>query len=174
MTEGTILEQRPAAGALAKPGRKIHVVPAAAAAPDVTPDVIGLELRDAQLRCKNAGQVSTGAEVSYRFSSSMPKGRVVAQSPAAGKPAEPGGVVKLTVSLGPEPEAFFVPVLIDHTLNEATVILREAGLRLGKIVRKETSLYDTNTVIGQSIKSGEEVERDTPVDLVVAVAAPSD
>ncbi|MBI5059497.1 PASTA domain-containing protein [candidate division KSB1 bacterium] len=169
VAEGTILEQRPSAGALAKPGRKIHVVPAAAAARDLTPDMIGLDLRDAQLRCKNAGLVSGDAEVRYRFSSQMPKGRIVDQEPAAGKPVEPGAAVRLTVSMGIEPEEFYVPVLIDHPLSEALVILRESGLKLGKIVRKETMLYDPSTVIGQSIKSGEAVERGTSIDLVVAI-----
>ncbi len=170
---GMILEQRPLPGSMAKPGRKIHVVPALPAARDQAPDVVGLDLRDAQIRCKNVGLLASESEVAYSFSTSVPVGRVISQKPAAGQTVQPGSSVKLTVSMGPTPEKFFVPFLIEKPLSEARVMLREAGLKLGKIVRKETELYDAGTVISQSIQSGDEVARNTAVDVVVAIKARS-
>ena len=154
---------------MAKPGRKIHVVPAMAAPPDAAPDVTGLELRDAQLRCRNAGLISGDADINYRFSERSPKGTVIAQDPAPGKKVGRGATVKLTVSMGPQPQNFYVPYLMEKPLAEAVTALREAGLKLGKISRKETDTYPSGTVIAQSIRSGEEVARNTAVDLVVAV-----
>lgn len=167
--EGTVLEQRPFAGSLAKPGRKIRVVPAAAPQPNTAPDVIGLDVRDAQLRCRNSGLISTDSDVHYRFSERTPKGVVVAQEPEAGEKMKPGNAVKLTVSMGAQPAHFYVPYLMEKSLHEARSLLREAGLRLGKIVRKETDLYISGTVIAQSIRSGEEVEGGASIDVVVAV-----
>lgn len=169
LPEGTILEQHPFAGAKSKAGRKIRIVPALAAAQDVTPDLIGLQVRDAQLQCRNVGLICTDNDMDLAFSAALPKGTVISQKPEPGLPVEPRSVVKLVVSLGPEPRAFFVPYLMEKSLHDVRTVLREAGLRLGKIVRKETDLYPTGTVIAQSIRSGQEVERGTTVDVVVAV-----
>ncbi len=169
-----VLEQRPLGGTLAKPGRKVHIVPALPAAPDKMPDLVGLDLRDAQLRCKNAGLVSGETEVSYGFSENTPHGRVISQRPAAGETVEAGSTVKLTVSLGRQPDRFLVPNLVDQPLSEVRVLLREAGLKLGKVVRRETALYDAGMVIAQSVKAGEEVDKGTAVDVVVAVKSRDD
>ncbi len=170
---GTILEQHPSAGTLAKPGRKIRVIPALPAAPDVAPDLTGLDLRDAQLRCKNVGLVCGPTEVRYRFSNRAPKNAVVDQDPAPGKPVKQGGTVKLVISMGPEPAHYYVPTLVDQSLHDARAVLRESGLKLGQIERRETSDYPAGTIIGQSVRAGEEVESGTVIDVVVAVAEQS-
>jgi eukaryotic-like serine/threonine-protein kinase len=167
--EGSIIEQHPFAGELSKPGRKIHVIPALPAAPGVAPDLTGLELRDAQLRCKNVGLSSTESDARFRFSERVPKGTVMGQDPSAGKPVTPGGTMKLVVSLGPMPSHFYVPYLMEKQLRDARGMLRDAGLKLGKIVKKETDQYPSGTVIAQSVKSGDEVAQDTAIDVVVAV-----
>jgi eukaryotic-like serine/threonine-protein kinase len=169
-SEGSIIEQHPFAGSLAKPGRKIHIIPALPAPPGVAPDMTGLELRDAQLRCKNVGLISSESDTRYRFSERVPKGTVMGQDPSAGKPVEPGGVLKLVVSLGPMPSHFYVPYLMEKQLRDARGLLRDSGLKLGKIVKKETDQYASGTVIAQSVKSGDEVAQDTAIDVVVAVA----
>jgi len=166
---GTILEQRPLAGSLAKTGRKIRVIPAIAAERDWAPNLVGLELRDAQLRCRNAGLVSGEGDVQFGFSERVPKGTVMAQRPEAGTPVESGEVIRLIVSLGPLPDRFIVPYLMEKPLHEARTLLRDSGLKLGKIVRKETDLYPAGTVIAQSVRSGEQVQKDSEVDVVVAV-----
>lgn len=171
--EGLVLEQHPAAGSLAKPGRKIRVVPALPVASDVAPDLAGLDLRDAQLRCKNIGLVSGPTDVRYRFSSRVPKGSVIEQDPKAGKPVKPGTVVKVDVSMGPEPAHFYVPLLMDQSLHDARTALREAGLILGNIERRETSEYPAGTVISQSLPAGDMVEPGAQVDVVVAVQSRS-
>ncbi|HEY3296145.1 MAG TPA: PASTA domain-containing protein [bacterium] len=166
---GTIIEQHPFAGAMAKPGRKIHIVPALEAMRGEVPDVVGLDLRDAQLRVRNVGLISGDTDVRYKFTDKTPKGTVVSQDPTPGKTAEPGTVVKITISMGPQPEHFFVPYMMEKPLADARTMLREAGLKMGKITRKETDQYASGTVIAQSLHSGDEVGRDTPVDIVVAV-----
>jgi eukaryotic-like serine/threonine-protein kinase len=166
---GTILEQRPFAGSLAKPGRKIRVVPAAEAPLDAAPDLIGLELRDAQLRIKSSGLLTGDSDIHYRFSERYEKGTVVSQEPRPGNPIKPGNEMKLWVSLGAQPAHFYVPYIMEKTLSDARGLLRDAGLRLGKIVRKSSNQYPSGTVIAQSVRSGEEVPRETAVDVVVAV-----
>jgi eukaryotic-like serine/threonine-protein kinase len=165
---GAILEQMPTAGSLAKSGRKIHVTPAISPAADQAPDLVGLELHAAQFRCKNLGLVCGSTEVNYRFSGSVPKGYVIGQKPKAGQEVKPGSSIYLTVSLGLEPSRILVPSLVEQTLHDARTLLLEAGLQVGKIVRKETDVFPSGTVIAQSIRTGEEVSSGTSVDLVIA------
>jgi beta-lactam-binding protein with PASTA domain len=167
--EGWIVEQHPFAGTLAKPGRKIRVVPAIAGTPDMAPDLIGLDVRDAQLRCRNVGLVSGATEVRYRFSGRVPKDGVLEQDPKPGRPVKQGEAVKLIVSLGPEPARFYVPALVDRSLHDARSTLREAGLVIGDIERQETDEYPAGTVVQQSPSPGQEVNPGTRIDVVVAV-----
>ncbi|MBU1638293.1 PASTA domain-containing protein [bacterium] len=168
----TILEQRPLAKSLSKPGRKIHVVPAKLAEIQTVPYLVGLGVRDAQIRCRNIGLICGQTEVSYQFSKMTEKGLVLEQIPAEGEQIEPGSTMRLIVSLGEEPESIHVPELIEKPLHDARLALIEAGLELGRVSRKETDVYTAGTVIAQSIRTGSKVSRGTRVDLVVAVPVP--
>jgi eukaryotic-like serine/threonine-protein kinase len=167
--EGAILEQMPAAGSLAKGGRKIHITPAIAPNADSAPDLMGLDLRAAQFKCKSLGLVCGSTEVSYRFSSTVPKGNVLGQKPKVGQDVKPGSSIYITVSLGPEPSQITIPSLIEQTLHDARSLLLESGLQVGKITRKETDAFPAGTVIAQSIRTGEDVAPGTAVDLVIAI-----
>ena len=164
-----IIEQRPLAKAHSKPGRKIHIVPAKVVGPESAPYLLGLELRDAQVRCTNVDLVCGSTEITYQFSSTTEKGLVLDQEPDEGEPVEPGGIMRLVVSLGPEPNRILVPSLVEKSLHDARQALLETGLALGQVTRKETDVYTAGTVIAQSIRTGVEVSRGYSVDLVVAI-----
>jgi serine/threonine-protein kinase len=170
-----IIEQRPVAKSLSKPGRKIHVVPAKLAETNTAPYLVGLEIRDAQVRCRNIGLICGSTEISYQFSKMMEKGLVLDQIPVEGEQIEPGSTMHLIVSLGEEPASIYVPELVEKPLHDARLALLEMGLELGRVSRKETDVYTAGTVIAQSLRTGSKVSRGTRVDLVVAVpVAPSD
>ncbi len=90
---GTVIEQAPAAGASVSPGSQVAIIISTgpAANPDEVqvPDVIGLELADAQERLTEAGfqvlPVKTGTTGDL--------GTVVAQAPAGGAMAQRGSAV---------------------------------------------------------------------------------
>jgi eukaryotic-like serine/threonine-protein kinase len=164
-----IIEQRPLPKLHSKPGRKIHIVPAKATGPESAPYLQGLELRDAQVRCRNVGLVCGSTEISYQFSSIIAKGSVVSQDPEEGEPIEPGSLMQLVISLGPVPNRILVPSLVEKSLHDARQALLESGLTLGQITRKETDLYTAGTIIAQSIRTGVEIGRGDPVDIVVAI-----
>ena len=167
--EGWIIEQHPGAGTRAKPGRKIQVIPAVGASPDVVPDLVGLDARDAQLRCKNTGLVCGPTDIHYRFSGRVAKGNVIEQDPRSGSRVTQGSVMKLVVSMGPEPAHFYVPAVVDQPLHDARARLREAGLKLGVIERRETNEFPAGTVVEQSLTPGLEVDAGTEVHVTVAV-----
>ena len=167
-----ILEQRPLAKSFSKPGRKIHVVPAKLAETKISPYLVGLEVRDAQIRCRNIGLNCGPTDISYQFSKMTEKGLVLEQIPAEGEQIEPGSTMHLIVSLGVEPKSIHVPALVEKPLHDARLALIEAGLILGRVSRKETDIYTAGTVIAQSLRTGKKVNRGTRVDLVVAVPVP--
>jgi len=169
VSPGTVLEQRPLAGALAKPGRIIHLVPSREGSASGIPDLTGLDLRTAEIECRNLGLLVSSTDYSYDFSAIVPKGGIVKQRPAPGSPVVSGVPVQLTISLGPRPSSIIVPTLVDLSLHEARQAILESGLKLGEVTRHETDLYVAGTVIAQSLLSGTEVEQDATVDLVVAV-----
>ncbi|MBK6910763.1 MAG: PASTA domain-containing protein [bacterium] len=169
MAAGTVLEQRPLPGAMAKPGRTIHLVPAREGSASGIPDLTGLDQRTAEIECRNMGLLVSSSDYGYDFSAIVPKGGIVKQRPEPGAPVVSGQPVQLTISLGPRPSSIIVPTLVDISLHEARQAILESGLKLGNISRHETNLYVAGTVIAQSLLSGTEVEQDTEVDLVVAV-----
>jgi serine/threonine-protein kinase len=166
---GTILEQLPRAGSLCKSGRRVRVVPAGVPPEMLMPRVIGLELRDAQSRCASLGLICPTDNVGYAFSPSVPRGRIVSQRPLPDSRVVKNDTVRLTLSMGPEPEKFVVPELVGQTLHEARIRLREAGLALGSVTQKAIPRVEAGTIVAQSIRSGTEVTKGMRVDVVVAI-----
>ncbi|MFH1009733.1 MAG: PASTA domain-containing protein [bacterium] len=167
--QGTILEQLPRAGSLCKSGRRVRVVPAAPPLELAMPRLIGLEAREAQWRCASLGLVCPMENVGYAFSPAIAKESVVSQRPSPDSRVMKNDTVRLTISMGPEPERFIMPELVGQTLHEARKRIREAGLVLGTITQKIIPRVDAGTVVAQSIRSGTEVTKGMRVDLVVAI-----
>jgi serine/threonine-protein kinase len=90
---------------------------------------------------------------------------VVETSPPAGSTIERGSVVTLQVSRGPEQVE--VPDVTGESEENARSALEGAGLRVGEVT-EEASGEEPGTVIEQSPAAGEEVDRDSAVDLTVA------
>lgn len=167
--QGTILEQRPRAGSLCKSGRRVRVVPAGVPPEFAMPRLVGLEIRDAQSRCASLGLICPTDNVGYAFSTTVPRDRIVSQRPMPDSRVVKNDTVRLTISMGPEPERFIVPELVGQTLHEARKRLREAGLTLGTVTQKAIPRVDAGTIVAQSIRSGTEVSKGMRVDLVVAI-----
>jgi len=97
----------------------------------IVPDVENLTIEQAQatleptlLGLSRAGE---------RFDSSVERGRIIAQEPAAGTPVRGHRRVSVTVSLGEEFSS--VPELLGETRRGAELLLEHAGLRVGGVTR---------------------------------------
>ncbi len=167
--EGTILEQLPNAGSFCKAGRRVRVIPAAPQPVIKMPNLIGLDGRDAQWRCVSLGLVCPREFIFYVFSDTTPLERIIAQFPPPDSTVAKNDTITLTISMGPQPEAFTVPELVGQTLHEARKRIREAGLVLGMVTQKAIPNIDAGIVIAQSISSGTEVPSGTSINLVVSI-----
>lgn len=120
--EGTVIEQDPRGGEQAEKGSTVTLSVSLGPAPVKVPDVIGRSRAKAEKRLKRAGFEVTIEEV---FDESVPAGRVIETSPAAGTLLVPGQTVTLVVSRGTE--AVSIPSVIGLDRFEAKSTLEDAG-----------------------------------------------
>jgi serine/threonine-protein kinase len=92
--------------------------------------VIGLSLQDAETRLRS-GHLTR--DVKTRYSQTVAKGDVIAQTPTAGTRARYGSAVHLVVSAGPQPVK--VPAVTGTPVDGATATLRAAGFVVERIDR---------------------------------------
>ncbi|MCL6449818.1 MAG: PASTA domain-containing protein [Acetobacteraceae bacterium] len=130
------------------------------------PEVVGLSLREAQARLEANGLA--WAVVAERYEKDVPANQVVAQDPAPGEVVRQGRQVDLTVSLGPRLVEGGVPDVVGLNLTQARVILQDARLEVGRVVRKFDPLVAEDCVISQNPRAGTAVAEGTAVDLEVS------
>jgi len=137
------------------------------------PNVGGLTLEKAKSALK---QKKLSLEVTSReFSENVKKGLILEQEPEAGFLLEEGKAVKVILSKGIEMTA--VPNLRGKTRGEVETALAEASLDLGSVSYEESDTVP-DTVLWQKPKAGEEVKKDSSVNIalskeVVKVAVPN-
>ena len=165
--EEYIISQKPRAYSKVKRGRRIRVVVSKGSEQLIVPDVTrGISLRQAEIELKSSG-FELGY-VAYQFSDDIHKGVVISQSPPPNGSAPRGSLINVTVSSGSMTGLTVVPELIGLSVESAVAEVKESGLVLGVIeyVVQEDLLPET--VVGQSLESGMEVERGTAIDLTVS------
>lgn len=125
------------------------------------PDVTGLDQRDAESRLRARGLVPQVRE----RRSDRPEGRVIEQSPAAGRRIERDSTVTIVVSTG-EREVR-VPEVQGRSIEEATAILRRRGLSVSRRFRTVTDPNDDGKVVDQFPGPGSDARRGDTVSLAV-------
>ena len=172
---GTVIAQKPKAGARVPSGTavRIDVAGAAAGSSDTTPTtgtatipkVIGAPDTEAVASIKKAGfRVESTA-----VSSQQPTGTVLTQSPAGGTVAQRGTTVKLRVSGGPR--VVIVPNVVGRTEAEAGRVLRAAGFLARAIDRPATEQGQIGRVVEQDPAAGTRVQGSTEVLIFIGRAA---
>ena len=165
---GTIISQIPEEGTTVKVGHIIKVNVSRGDSEDGVPTLAGKTQEDAQHTLEGLGFVL--GEVSGAYSSTVEKGRIISQEPAAGAKLEKGGKVDIVISLGPDEssELIVVPRLTGKTLEDAQKAIEDAGLVLEKTTEQESASVDKGYIISQSIAAGSQVEKETKISLVVS------
>lgn len=158
---GTIVQQRPSAGAELSSNKEIRVVVAKASSDIAIPKVEGKSYDDAR-----TALVAAGFEVPEpaKEVSEEDAGTVLKQVPGSGTKAKEGSVVRLTIA---EPAAVEVPKLRGLYLSGAKKKLEESGLTAGKVRRVEDPERGENYVLRQSPSPGDNVPPGTEVELTV-------
>ena len=129
------------------------------------PDLYNLTESGACLAIEERGL--TVGNISYE-ESSLPAGRVIAQSPAPFESLREGEAVSFTVSAGERFATHSVPDLYGMTVEQARLKLREVGIVVGNVY-SVSSGAPSGTVVAQSpIPSSPIVSSITSVDLYIS------
>jgi eukaryotic-like serine/threonine-protein kinase len=130
IAEGKIVTQMPAPGTKVRRGWSIRVAQSLGPQRIAIPDVTGGSERIAELNMRRGLSLGSIAHVNF---SDAPQDQVISQSP----PANASGVavpkIDLLVSDGPKPLVFVMPNLIGQPLGSATLQLKDAGIKVGKV-----------------------------------------
>jgi beta-lactam-binding protein with PASTA domain len=109
------------------------------------PDLAGLTVAEASQSALRSG---LDLNIENRFySRTVPAGRILSQSPAAGSRVRKGWQVRVTESLGPQQVT--IPDVVGRPVREASVDLRKASLDLGTLAHMDAP-GDTDMVLAQT------------------------
>ncbi|HQL94865.1 MAG TPA: PASTA domain-containing protein [Candidatus Hydrogenedentes bacterium] len=129
------------------------------------PDLSGLTRAEAEAALAAVG-LAAGA-VTEEYSSDVPAGQVIRQTPLAGFYLASGSPVDFVVSLGPPPVA--VPDLTGLTVPEAEAALAAAELTAGAVTEEHSATVPAGRIIRQTPVAGTEVAPGSAVALVVSL-----
>lgn len=163
--KGSVIIQKPAAGAIVKTGRRVYLFISSGEPIVKVPQLTGKTVRDAKLSLERVGlQLGNVSQVP----SGNPKDVIFDQQYALGTPLKKGDVVGVTVSSGQIIEGeIVVPDLIGKSLAEAEKILSDSVLVLGKINYQNSFSLLPNTILDQYPSKGNKVNKGTRIDLFV-------
>jgi beta-lactam-binding protein with PASTA domain len=147
-------------------GSRVNMVLSKGPESVAVPDVVGKAQADAEAALKGGGLVV--GIVTQEYNATIPAGRVISQSPAAGTSVKHGSAVSLAVSKGPEPQPVAVPDVVGKAQADAGAVLTGAGLVVGTVTEAYHATIPAGSVISQSPAAGSSVLPGSQVDLVVS------
>jgi len=161
--QGEIVWQDPPPGVAVPEGARVAISVSRGPRPIQVPDVTGYEREIAIQLIEAAGltvaRVDTGLAPAER-------GVVVSTSPTAGRSLNPGSGVGLFVSVGAA--SIRIPDVTGLTVDEARVLLEEAGLVLGTPRMRTTNMHEPDLIFEQTPAGGTLSAPGAAVNVIVA------
>ena len=123
--------------------------------------------KDARTAAQTLTQSGFRVEYAYGDNANAAVGAVLRQEPAGGTTLPIGRQIVLTVN---KPPLMSVPRVEDQTVDQARSLLRDGGLRLGKVVKVDGTLSSTpeGRIVAQVPAQGSSTERGQPVQVMVS------
>jgi beta-lactam-binding protein with PASTA domain len=164
---GMVLSQQPEGGNLVKgKGRAIEVIISRGGEKVTVPNLQGVSLRQARLLLER-DNLGLG-EISWMYTEDFPENVVISSAPGYKAQVYQGEVIDLLVSQGPVPPTAVVPDFTGYSLEGAILLAQDNGLKIGTITYRQDDDLLPETVMEQSVEAGEEVPRESVVDLIVS------
>jgi beta-lactam-binding protein with PASTA domain len=167
-TAGEVIEQNPGPNTMVDEGSTVDIV--VSSGPDAVeiPDVEGFSESAARTRLEAEG-LTVADEVEEVEDPEYDEGTVVRTDPEAGQEVDPDEEEVVLVVASGQVE---VPNVVGQDLGDAVSDLRDA--RLSPVTEfRDSAESEPNTVLEQSVSSGDVVDYGTEITLVVAREAPS-
>ncbi len=167
---GIIYAQNVEEGNSVKKGSEVGIKVSLGLAEYDMPDVTGKDEKDAVEAISDA--VGKEPEIVYEFDNEVEIGKVISQSPSKGTTVTGDSDIKIVVSKGEEFKKVAVPNLTGKTESEAKKLLESQGLILGTVTKTESEKVAEGKVITQTIAAGDEVAKNSVVNIVISTGAP--
>ncbi|MBD5133033.1 MAG: Stk1 family PASTA domain-containing Ser/Thr kinase [Clostridiales bacterium] len=103
------------------------------------------------------------------FSDTITQGYVISQSLKKDTWVEPGDEVTIVISKGPEVKQATVTNFLNVPLEQAQEQITQLGLKVGKVSEYHSDEYAEGRVMWQSANPGDQLDKDTAVDLWVSL-----
>jgi serine/threonine-protein kinase len=103
--------------------------------------------------------------VSEVASATVPKGQVMASTPAAGLDAKPESAVDVHTSSGPAAQV--VPGVVGKSRSTAKALLEKAGFTVGTLKYGNNDDFDSGTVIKQDPPANAQAVPGSKIDLTI-------
>jgi serine/threonine-protein kinase len=147
--QGRVVWQDPPPAVAVPEGARVSLAVSRGPRPVQVPDVTGYE-RDVAIQLI----IAAGLSVSRVDTGLAPaeRGVVVSSDPTAGRSLNPGSGVGIFVSVGTA--TIRIPNVVGLTVDEATVVLEEAGLILGTARTRTTNNNEPDLIFEQSPAEG--------------------
>lgn len=158
--EGSVVSSTPAAGTQLKPRTPVSLVLSKGRRPISVPTLVGATLDAATAKAADRGLVVEQAERQV-YSSSVPRGSVVAQEPSTGTLYR-GDSITVTVSKGPE--MVTVPGVVGKQLADARSELQAAGFQV-KVKEVLGGMF--GFVREQSVSGGDQAPKGSTITLTI-------
>lgn len=166
---GTVVAQDPQGGTEARKGSRVNLLVAGGVAQVQVPDVKGKNQAEATAELEAAG---FQAKVTRRPDVFVEKGLVIEQDPVGGAPVDPGSVVMIAISEGPQPAEVEMPDVVGLTRVDAERALRQVGLAIS-VAQAASADEAVDVVMSQLPKAGEKLIEGSRVGIVVSSGPPS-
>jgi len=132
----------------------------------VVPSVIGDELNVAQEKLYDAGlKIYVSDE---EFNERISQNKIIAQDPASGAKVKKNREIYVVVSKGSKVIALNIPELRNKELKEATALIEEYGLILGRITYTNHFSVPKDVVIAQAPEPGNVNSSSKEVNILVS------
>jgi len=132
----------------------------------VVPSIIGEELKVAQEKLYIAGlQLKVSGD---EFDKNISPNKIITQDPASGSTVKKNREIYVVISKGSKAIALNIPDLRNKELKEATAIIEEYGLTLGKVTYSKHFSVPQGVVIAQTPEAGNIVSDNNTINLLVS------
>ena len=132
----------------------------------IVPSVVGDELKVAQEKLYDAGlKIYISGE---KFDERIPQNKIISQNPANGVKVKKNREVYVVASKGSKVISLNIPDLRNKELKEATALIEEYGLILGRITYTNHFFVPKDVVIAQTPEPGDVKTNSKEVNLLVS------
>ncbi len=166
--EGQICEQNPMPGTMVREGTMTITVNISGGEDKVyMPNVETWDARQALKTLQDEMGLVVNQEEDW--SETITKGYVISQSLMKDTEVWPGREVTIVISKGPEQKQATVINFLNVPLEQAKEQIIQLGLKVGKVSEYHSDEYAEGRVSWQSVPQGEQVDKDTAIDLWVSL-----